>query len=383
MRLPRDSLRRRRLGALAAGALLAATAGVVFGSGSGDPGERPNAAAPHERAPAGVAALPLERQVGELLVMAFDGVRAPAYVRRRLRHGEGAGVILFGPNVTGPAALRGLTQRLQRAAGGDALVMTDQEGGEIRNVPWAGPATPQSAVATPAAAATAAAEAARGLADAGINVNLAPVADVAPPSGGRALAGRLYPGPAVAVAQLTVAAVRAHARAGVAATVKHYPGLGRAAVNTDDGSTAIASSLAELEAADLVPFGAAIDAGVPLVMAGHALYPEVDASHIASQSRVLLGDVLRDRLGFEGVVITDSIEAQAVLDRSGVATAAVRAVAAGADLVLMTGSGSWNLVYPRLLRRARRDPAFGVRVRESTGRVLALKRRLGLARPGL
>jgi beta-N-acetylhexosaminidase len=209
-------------------------------------------------------------------------------------------------------------------------------------------------------------------------MNPAPVADVSPPAGGGVLAGRIYPGPPEQVAALTTAALRAHARARVAATVKHFPGLGRATVNTDDGSATIDASRAELEAADLEPFRAAVAADAPLVMAGHALYPAFDADDIASQSRTLLTDVLRGQLGFRGVTITDSIEAQAVLDRSGVATAAVRSIAAGADIVLMTGSGSWNLVYPRLLRAARRSPTFRARIHESAARVLALKRRLGL-----
>jgi beta-N-acetylhexosaminidase len=201
---------------------------------------------------------------------------------------------------------------------------------------------------------------------------------VSPPVGEGVLAGRIYPGPPEQVAALTTAALRAHARAGVAATVKHFPGLGRATVNTDDGSATIDATRAELEADDLEPFRAAVAADAPLVMTGHALYPAFDADDIASQSHTLLTDVLRDQLGFRGVAITDSIEAQAVLDRSGVATAAVRSIAAGADIVLMTGSGSWNLVYPRLLRTARRSPTFRERVRESAARVLALKRRLGL-----
>jgi len=113
-------------------------------------------------------------------------------------------------------------------------------------------------------------------------------------------------------------------------------------------------------------------------MSGHALYPAYDPDRIASQSPVLMTDILRGQLGFEGVAMTDSIEAQAVLDRSDVATAAVRSIAAGNDIVLMTGSGSWNLVYPRLLRRARRDPDFRARIREAADRVAALKRRLGL-----
>jgi beta-N-acetylhexosaminidase len=384
MRLPRDRVRRRRLAAVGATAAVAAVAGIVVGAGAGDgPDATPErgAVADPEWSPAPIDGLPLERQVGELLVMAFDEPDAPAYVRRRLRDGEGAGVILFGRNVTDAHGLRALTARLQRAAGGDALVMTDQEGGEIRNLPWVGPDAPQSAVTTPAAVTAAAREAAHGLAAAGVGVNLAPVADVSPAVGGGALPGRLYPGSPERVGALTAAAVRAHAGAGVAATAKHYPGLGRATVNTDDGSATIEATSAELEASDLEPFRAAIAADVGLVMAGHALYPGLDPDRIASQSRVLLEHVLRGQLGFEGVVVTDSIEAQAVLDRSDVATAAVRSIAAGADLVLMTGSGSWNLVYPRLLRRARASAAFRARVRESARRVLALKGRLGLRVP--
>lgn len=375
MRLAQDSARRARLTALAGVALAAAVIGTGCGEGDGGlevSGERAGTDA--ERSPQ----LPLRQAVGELLVMAFDGTTAPDYIRRRLRDGQGAGVILFGGNVVDAGQLRRLTRSIQRAARGGALIATDQEGGEIRNVPFAGPVDGQSAVFSAAAAGAAAREAARGLRAGGINVNLAPVVDVEPPSGGGALPGRLYPGSPRQVAAFTTAALRAHAREGVAATVKHYPGLGRATVNTDDGSATIDASRSELEAADLEPYRAAVAADAPLVMSGHALYPAFDSRDIASQSRVLLTDVLRDELGFRGVAITDSIEAQAVLDRSGVATAAVRSIAAGNDIVLMTGSGSWNLVYPHLLRAARRSPALRARVRESAERILALKRRLGL-----
>jgi beta-N-acetylhexosaminidase len=336
----------------------------------------------HERStasPPTASRLPLRQAVGQTLVMSFDGTSAPEYIRRRLRKGEGAGVILFGRNVVDAAQLRRLTRTLQRAAHGGALIATDQEGGETRNVPFAGPIAGQAAQTTRHTAAAASTEAARGLRRVGVNVNLAPVADVDPPAGGGVLPGRLYPGSPGHVAGLTTAALRAYARAGVAATAKHYPGLGRATVNTDDGPATIDATRTELEVDDLEPFRAAVAADVPLIMAGHALYPAFDREHIASQSPTLLTDVLRGQLDFRGVTITDSIEAQAVLDRSDVATAAVRSIAAGADIVLMTGSGSWNLVYPRLLRTARRSPAFRARVRESAERVLALKRRLGLS----
>jgi beta-N-acetylhexosaminidase len=156
---------------------------------------------------------------------------------------------------------------------------------------------------------------------------------------------------------------------GVAATAKHFPGLGRAQVNTDDASVTVAGALTP----DLVPFRAAVEARAPLVMLSHALYPALDARRIASQSPRIVGGLLRRRLGYEGVIVTDSIEAQAVLDRSGVARAAERSLRAGADLVLTTGSASWSQIHPWLLRKARASPAFRQRVRESAARVIGLK----------
>ncbi|HEX2266337.1 MAG TPA: hypothetical protein VHH14_08650, partial [Solirubrobacterales bacterium] len=149
MRPARNRVRRRRLLALAAVAVSAGAIGAAIGSGgdSEREGDPPAAARPSADRP-----LPLEQAVGQLLVMAFEGTAAPPYVRRRLRDGEGAGVILFGGNVVDADQVRRLTRAIQRSAGGGALIATDQEGGEIRNLPFAGPVAPQSALASPAAA---------------------------------------------------------------------------------------------------------------------------------------------------------------------------------------------------------------------------------------
>ncbi|HYP47644.1 MAG TPA: glycoside hydrolase family 3 N-terminal domain-containing protein, partial [Thermoleophilaceae bacterium] len=193
-----------------------------------------------------------------------------------------------------------------------------------------------------------------------------------------ALAGRAFSGGPDSVAEHVAASLRGLRAGRVGATAKHFPGLGAANANTDDAPVTIDATRAELDARELPPFRAAVRERVPLVMAGHALYPALDNRRIASQSPAVLERLLRRELGFRGVVVTDSIEADAVLSRSGVAPAAERSVAAGADLVLLTGSGSWNLAFPRLLERARRSPAFRARVGESAARVLALKRSLGL-----
>lgn len=353
---------------------------LLAGCGGSDapaPGTSPPGPATSPAPPArehAVDRLSLRQQVGEVLVLAFGGTEAPEYVRRALREGRVAGTILFGGNVEGPGQLRALTGSLQRASGRRALVMTDQEGGTFHILPWAAPHTAQSAQASPAAAGAAARDAARDLRAAGVNVTLAPVADVGRP--GSALAARTFPGTPRAVGAAVGAAVRAYTAGGVAATAKHFPGMGAAADNTDDAPASM-----PLTTADLVPFRAAIAADVPLVMSSHATYPNVDRARLASQSPVLLRDLLRRRLGYRGVVITDSIEAEAVTRRSSIETASQRALMAGNDLILMTGDGSFRPISRAFLGRARRDRAFRARVREAAARVLALKARLRLSPP--
>ena len=358
-------------------ALLAATAGVIAGSGAETEVEEADRrpAAP-ERA---VDRLSLEQQVGQLLVLSFRGARAPDYVIDILREGRAAGVVLFRSNASTRRQVRSLTRRLQRAARGRALVATDQEGGPIRILSFADPVEGQVDHGTVDEAAAAARDGARDLARVGVNVNLAPVADVGI-TGGSAVGPRVYPGESGEVADLVRASILEHGRGGVAATPKHFPGFGSARGNTDDEPVTIDASREQILGRDVEPFRAAIAGGAPLVMASHALYPALDRRRIASQSRIILGDLLRRRLGFRGVVVTDSIEADAVLARSSVETAAVRSVAAGVDIVLMTGPGSFDGVRDRLLARARRSPRFRARVEESAERVLALKDRLGLGR---
>ncbi len=382
--LPRDVTRRRRLLALLTGCLVALVTGIEVGSRSGgDAGSLASARGDGESddpVRGAVDELSLRQQVGQLVMLRFDGTERPTYVQEALRAGEAAGAILFGDNVLSAQQLRALTGSLQQAAGRSALVAVDQEGGEIRIVPFAAPEPAPGAIARPAEAERFARQGGHDLDRLGINVNLAPVGDVASVPGS-VVAGRAYPGEADAVGELVAAATRGHRRGGVASTAKHFPGIGAAELNTDDAAVTIKRPGAEIEAVDLEPFRAAIDAGVELVMAGHALYPALDGRRIASQSSPILKGVLRGELGFRGVIVTDSMEAEAVLSRSTTPEAAVRAVAAGADLMLTTSSGSYMPVFKRLLREAKRSERFRARVEESAARVLELKQRLGLRPP--
>jgi beta-N-acetylhexosaminidase len=372
---------RRRQGAVLGAAALAFLVGAVLGAGGDDeasaPAERAATPAPAERERAAreaVDRLPLTRQVGRLVVLRFAGITAPGYVREVLGEGRAAGAILFRDNLTGPEQTKRLTEQLTRGADRThpPLICVDQEGGEVRILPWLPPersAPEQGAAGTERADAAAAA---RGLRDAGINVSLAPVADVASVQGA-ALAGRAFSTGFEQAADSVAESVRGWQDGNVAATVKHFPGLGGATVNTDDGPATIARGAAQIRQEDLLPFRAAIEAGAPLVMAGHAVYPAIDPDRIASQSQPVVEGLLRDELGFDGVVITDSTEAAAVQAVTLPAEAAVRNIRAGVDIVLTTGRGSYIQVYRALLAEARRDREFRERVRESAARVIALQ----------
>ena len=203
-------------------------------------------------------------------------------------------------------------------------------------------------------------------------MSLAPVADV-PSVPGAAMAGREFSTDPAAAAAATADSVRGWLAAGVLPTVKHFPGLGGATVNTDDGSATIDRTRGELDE-DLEPFRAALDAGTTFVMASHAVYPALDGEHIASQSPAVIDGLLRDELGFDGVVMTDSLEAAAVRAVADVDEAALASARAGVDVMLTTGRGSYIRVFRALLAEARRTTrSSGDRVRASAARVLGAR----------
>jgi beta-N-acetylhexosaminidase len=361
---------RRRRARLGAAALAAFAVGAALGAGSGgSERDRPAPAAePAAKARAAVDRLSLTEQVGRMVILRFQGTQPPGYVRRVLRDGRAAGVILFRDNVVSPGQMRELTGTLQRAMPG-TIVCADQEGGDVRTLPWAGPQGPAGDQAAANTVRDGAESAARALKQSGVNVTLAPVADV-PSVDGAALAGRAFAGdPEGASAAVTQSIAGWHA-GGVATTVKHFPGLGGATVNTDDGPATIERNRSELQS-DLEPFGAAIAAGTEFVMVGHATYPALDGLHIASQSPAIVDGLLRRQLGFKGVVMTDSLEAAAVQATGDVEESALASAEAGVDAILTTGRGSYIRVYRALLARARQNAAFRARVRLSAARVLA------------
>jgi beta-N-acetylhexosaminidase len=292
-----------------------------------------------------VTRLSAQQLAGQRIIYAYAGLKPPASLLSAIRAGEAGGVIFFAPNVSSVSQLRGVIAQLQRAALASPvhtrlLMLTDQEGGEVRRLPGP-PALSEKQIGQSIDAASLAASAGSGAAAAlraaGVNVNLAPVLDVYRRAGNFIDEfQRSYSSNPATVARLGRAFIGAQQGKGIAATAKHFPGLGTAArsQNTDGQPVKLSSSLATLRAVDEAPFRSAIAAGVKLVMTSWATYPALDANRPAGLSSKVIGGELRGRLGFKGVTITDGIDAGAVTPFGSLSRRAVLAASAGADLLL-------------------------------------------------
>ncbi|MGB2569036.1 glycoside hydrolase family 3 protein [Micromonospora citrea] len=270
----------------------------------------------------------------------FVGTTPPDWVCRWLGEGLGA-VVLFARNVADPGQLAALTATL-RAERPDVLVAIDEEAGDVTRIESvAGSSRPGNlalgAVDDPALTEEVARDLGADLAALGVTLNYAPDADVNDNPANPVIGVRAFGAEPDLVARHTAAWVRGLQSAGVAACAKHFPGHGDTRVDSHHDLPRISASRARLDAVELVPFRAAVAAGVQAVMTGHLLVPALDEELPATLSPRVLGDLLRDELGFCGVVVTDAVEMRAVADRYGFAGAAVRALAAGADAVCVGG----------------------------------------------
>jgi beta-N-acetylhexosaminidase len=289
--------------------------------------------------------LSLDQLAGERVIYAYSGLTPPPSLLDVLRRGEGAGVILFGPNVSSASQVRAVVGELQRASLASPLhvpllILADQEGAEVRRLPGA-PALSERAIAEgsdPAAGAAAAGAGAAGtLAAAGVNVNLSPVLDVLrEPDDFIDQFHRSYGSDPAEVARLGGAFIEAQQRLGVIATAKHFPGLGAAkrGQDTDSRPVTLEVPLERLRRVDEEPYRTAVAAGVKLVMTSWAVYPALDPNLPAGlSSRVIQGE-LRGRLGYRGVTISDTLSAAALGRFGALPERGVLAARAGADLII-------------------------------------------------
>jgi beta-N-acetylhexosaminidase len=303
-----------------------------------------------------------------VIVSALAGPPKASFLAR-IQAGEMGGVILVGRWT--PAEFAATTAKLHTAGcaiGRPLLVLVDQEGGFARRLTWAQPRHSEGELGRLGVAATRAeaSGAASALRRAGVDVDLAPVADTLGPGG--FLRSRAFGGSASLVGSLAVAYLQALQSGGVAATAKHFPGLGSARTSTDDHVVAVGTT-------PLLPFERAVAAGVKLVMVSSATYPHLDTSGTpAVFSRPIVTDLLRRRLHFGGVVVTDALDAPAA---ARMPHAPARALAAGVDLLLYTGSAAAHAGYVQLVHDAAESSAVRTNVARSVARIRALESWLG------
>jgi beta-N-acetylhexosaminidase len=270
----------------------------------------------------------------------FVGTSAPEWVRRWLAEGLG-GVALFARNVESPAQVAALTAQL-RAERADVIVAIDEEAGDVtRFESRHGSSRPGNlalgAIDDPALTFAVARDLGAELATAGITLDYAPDTDVNSNPDNPVIGVRAFGAEPQLVARHSAAFIRGLQEAGVAACAKHFPGHGDTSVDSHHAVPLINRTRAELDACELPPFRAAIEAGVQAVMTGHLLVPAYDDELPATLSRRIMTELLREELGFQGLIVTDGIEMQGVRRKYGLAGATVRALAAGVDAICVGG----------------------------------------------
>jgi beta-N-acetylhexosaminidase len=397
--------RRARLGVLTGAAIAAA---ACLGGGA---------------ATAEAAAPTLAQLVGQRLVVAMKGTRPNAPLLARIRAGQVGGVILFSGNIVSRAQVSAVTASLQAAAraGGrpPLLIATDQEGGLVRRIPWAPPKRSAAALgALPTSfSGTAGRKAGAALHAIGINLDLAPVADVpAGPADFIEQQRRAFSTSRFTVAKDAAAFAAGLEGGGALPVMKHFPGLGLATVSTDQAVVRITASRAEL-VRGLLPYQVALRRSLrPVVMLSTAIYPALGGhaaawsrsiihgllpyqvalrrslrpvvmlstaiypalgGHAAAWSRSIIHGLLRKRLGFAGPTITDSLDAAAAARGLTDPVLALRSAEAGADVLLVTGSQAASKgVYNALLAAAKAGTLPRSHLTASYNRIIGLKGRV-------
>ena len=332
-----------------------------------------------------LAAMTVEEKVGQLLIGGFEGTEIGDQATRLVQEYQVGGLILYGRNIAGAGQLVTLTNGL-KALNGDGIPLflsIDQEGGGVDRMPPEVRRTPGAYCvgqtgSVPAAQSYGDVLAAE-CAAFGLNLDFAPVLDVWSNPGNTVIGQRAFSADARTVAGLGPAAARRMMDQGVIPAVKHFPGHGDTAVDSHVGLPVVDKSLEELEKAELLPFRAAIqsagtDGQVPAVMVAHILLTQLDPERPASLSPAVVTGLLREELGFAGAVLTDDLTMGAVTQSYGLGEAAVLAVEAGCDILLVChGQDSVPAVRTALLEAAASGRITTERLDESVYRILRLK----------
>ena len=322
----------------------------------------------------------LARAAGQLLSVGFDGPRLPDELRDRIATSEVGGVMLFRPNIETPVQMAELVSGIRGAAAEETpcLVAIDQEGGLVQRL--RAPLTVWPDMLSVAGAADVALTERVGralgaeLAALGIGWDFAPVLDVHTNPANPVIGNRSFGTTPETVTAHALAFWRGLRASGLVGCGKHFPGHGDTRTDSHLELPVVDHPMERLRRVELAPFAAAARAGIEAIMTAHVLFPALDPSQPATLSRAILTGLLRDDLGFRGVIVSDDLGMKAVADRYPIGELAVMAVSAGADVLLIREpAGRQRQAHEALVRAAEGDSELRRRVEESAARVGALK----------
>jgi len=324
----------------------------------------------------------LQTKVAQLFVVGFRGAEPDESIRELVEAGVG-GVIYFARNVESPDQVAELSRSLQRtAAENDApplLITVDEEGGIVSRLPWDGRLPGQMAIGAardPELARRAAAAKARELRGVGVNANLAPILDVNNDPDNPVIGVRSFGEDPELVSDLGAAVAAGFQSEGVLACGKHFPGHGDTSVDSHRDLPVVDHGRDRLDRVELPPFRTGIEAGIGAIMTTHVAFPTFtgDDERPATLSESVLTGLLREELGFDGVIMTDCMEMDAIADEVGTPEAAVRAVEAGCDLVTVSHTpGTQRAAIDAVAEAVQSGRLDERRIDESVRRILRTK----------
>lgn len=362
---------------------LLAGCGDSEGTESRSPDKRSKETEQKDEASGGPKEMNVREMVGQMFVVSVGGTEPDYYIEKMVRERNIGGVLLFGYNMKSEEQVKALTGSLQKLSMETApsvplFVGVDQEGGEVASAPWV--ATQPAAAeiggrGDPAEARAIAEGIGADLLKAGVNTDFAPVADT---GFGAAIGTRAFGEDPVLVSPMVKASVEGFDAAGVVASAKHFPNHGPAQSDSHVSLPVVEHDAATIESYDLPPFRAAVEAGVPMVMVGHLIYPAIDPEKPASLSPKAIG-MLREDLDFGGVVVTDDLAMEGANGGEPPARAAVEAVKAGADLLIISSPPEEQAAaYDAVVKAVESGEIPEERIKKSVERLLKVKERYGL-----
>lgn len=326
--------------------------------------------------------IPLKHAIGQLLIAGFEGTKLPIPLIGALTKGEIGGVILFKRNFESREQIASLTREIhQIPAPYPIWIGVDQEGGKVQRIdPSFGsdtiPAALDIAQTTPENARAIAENTGKDLKSLGFDLNFAPVLDIHTNPDNPIIATRAFGTTPEQVIAFALPTMEGLLNAGIIPCGKHFPGHGDTQLDSHVDLPEVMHDEKRLRAVEFKPFKAAIDAGIPMLMTAHIVMTGLGERFPATLSPQIIHDILRGELGFDGVVVSDDLEMDAIIDRFSTLKAVILGIRAGVDAFLICKSQYlWSPLCKQIMNTAQNDEKLQARIFESANRILRLKNR--------